>query len=206
MFFITTIIFILLIVFLLWVLSMIWPPDSPWAPWWQTKKETAEKICQLAEINEKDVIYDLGCGTGTALLVANQLYGAKGVGIEIDFLRVCIAKWRAFLSSLRGAKRRSNLIDRHVIFLEKNQLAMTKNDILILRKNFFSVDISPASVVFVYLVPKALKRLVSKFLKELRPGTKIVSYIYPLPVELLKGKLELIKYDIRERIFVYQII
>lgn len=148
-----------IILFLLIILSWVWPPDSPWAPWWRTSKEKARAVCRLAKINKNDIVYELGCGEGNTLIVAATEFGAQGVGIEIDPLR-------AFLSTL---------------ILYRNKV----NDrVVIKRKNFFVEDISRATVIFVYLVPKTLNRLVPKFKKELKKGTRIVSYRYEVPLPL----------------------
>ncbi len=152
---------------------MFWPPDSPWAPWWRTSKKVARAMCKLAKINKDDVVYDLGSGDGTALIVAAKEFGAKGVGIEIDPLRF-------FLSSM---------------LLLSNGVS---DKVQIINKNFFNVDISKASVMFVYLVPKALERLKPKLLKELKPGTLLVSFRY-------KINLPLISYDGKNDIYLYKI-
>ena len=144
---------------------MVWPPDSPWAPWWRTGRWIAIAICRLGGVSKKDVVYDLGSGDGTALLIAAKEFGARGVGIEIDPLRATISKAR-----IRAAK--------------------LKNNIKVLQNNFFNVPINDATVIFVYLVPRALLRLKPKFLKELKPGTRIVSYRYEIPYLPLKKKDE----------------
>jgi len=172
-FWILNIILLLIIVFLFLLLSMFWPPDSPWAPWWRTNKKVARAMCRLAKINKDDVIYDLGSGDGTALIVAAKEFGAKGVGIEIDLLR-------AFISSM--LLRSSGVSDK----------------VQIIKKNFFDVNISDASVVFAYLVPKALGRLKPKLLKELNLGTLLVSYRY-------KISLPLVRYDKKNDIYLYKI-
>lgn len=161
-----------LIVFLLLVLSMVWPPDSPWAPWWRTSKKTARAMCKLAKVSKNDVVFDLGCGDGTSILVATEEFGAKAVGIEIDPLRFFIAKLRI-------------------------RLAGQSKFVTIKRANFFDEDLSKASVVFIYLVPKTLKQLKPKFLRELKPNTHIVSFKYtmdfPLVAEDKKYKIYLYK-------------
>lgn len=149
------------IILLLMILSWVWPPDSPWSPWWRTNKRTARAMCELAKVGKEDIVYDLGSGDGTALIVAAKEFGAKGVGIEIDLLRF-------FISSM---------------LLHSNRLS---DKIHIKRKNFFDVDISDATVIFVYLVPKALNRLLPKFKKELKKGTRIVSYRYEINLPLKK--------------------
>lgn len=153
------IILLVIIIFLLIILSWVWPPDSPWAPWWRTNKEVARAVCRLAKITSKDIVYDLGCGDGTALLVAAKECGAKGVGIEIDPLRYWIAKIRAKINGI-------------------------SDKVKLKRKNFFKEDLSSATVIFVYLVPKALQRLLPKFKKELKKGTRIVSFRYEVPLSL----------------------
>lgn len=152
---------------------MFWPPDSPWAPWWRTDRKTARAMCRLAKISKKDTIYDLGSGDGTTLIVAAKEFGAKGVGIEIDPLRYLFSKIRF-------------KIDR----LDKK--------IKIIRKNFYDVNLSDASVVFVYLVPRVLEKLKPKFLKELKKGTLLVSFRY-------KINLPLLNYDKANDIYLYKI-
>lgn len=162
-----------IIFFLLLLLSMFWPPDSPWAPWWRTNKEVARAMCRLAKIGKKDVIYDLGSGTGTALIVAAKEFGAKGVGIEIDPLRYLVSS----------------------LLLHSSKLS---HKIKIIRKNFFDVNLSDATVIFAYLVPKALERLKPKLLKELKQGTLLVSFRY-------KIDLPLVAYDKTNDVYLYKI-
>lgn len=148
------------VIFLLLILSAIWPPDSPWAPWWRTNKKTASAICKLANITKEDIIYDLGCGDGEVLIQSGKM-GAKGVGIEIDPLRALIARIRV------------------------SQNGLSKK-IVIKRKNFFNEDISQASIIIVYLVPATLNKLLPKFNKELKKGTKIISFRYEIDLPLKK--------------------
>ncbi|HEX8932426.1 MAG TPA: 50S ribosomal protein L11 methyltransferase [Patescibacteria group bacterium] len=165
-------IFITLLI-LFFLLSMVWPPDSPWSPWWRTNQKIARIQCRLAKINKNDVVYDLGCGDGTALITAAKEFGAKGVGVEIDPLRFWIAKLRFIFNGL------------------------TKK-LKVVRTNFFTVDVSSASVVIMYLIPKTLNRLKPKLLKELKPGTRIVTFVYQLELPLLAR-------DEKNEVYVYQI-
>jgi cyclopropane fatty-acyl-phospholipid synthase-like methyltransferase len=150
---------------------MVWPPDSPWAPWWRTSKKIARAQCKLAKIKKGDLIYDLGSGDGTALMIAAKEFGAKGVGLEIDLIRYCISK---LLLKLYGVSE----------------------EVKVKRKNFFEENLKNADVIFVYLVPKTLDRLIPKFKKELKKGTKILSYRYEI-------NLPLKKYDKKNRIRLY---
>jgi len=154
-------ILIFTIILLLLILSMVWPPDSPWAPWWRTNRKVARAMCKLAGVGKKDIVYDLGSGDGTSLIVAAKEFSAKGIGIEIDPLRY-------FISSM---------------LLHSNRLS---DKVRIIRKNFYDVNISKASVVFVYLVPRVLNKLMPKFKKELKKGTRVVSYRYEIDLPLKK--------------------
>lgn len=172
-FWIINIVLILIIGFLFLLLSMFWPPDSPWAPWWRTNKKTARAMCRLARISREDIIYDLGSGTGTALMIAAKEFGSKGVGIEIDPLRYLFSKVRFKINGLNKRVR-------------------------IIKKNFHDVDIFSASVIFVYLVPKALERLRPKLLRELKAGTLLVSFRYRISLPLLR-------YDKKNDVYLYKI-
>jgi len=165
---------LLLIIFILFIiLSWVWPPDSPWAPWWKTNKKVARAVCKLSGVTSNDVIYELGSGDGTFLVTAAKEFGVKGVGIEIDPLRYYISIIRIGLSGLTSK-------------------------IKIIRGNFFDVNISASTVIFVYLVPKALERLKPKLLKELRKGTNIVSLKYEMNLPLV-GK------DKQNKLYLYKI-
>jgi hypothetical protein len=166
-------ILLFIIIFLFFLLSMFWPPDSPWAPWWRTNKKIARAMCRLAKVSSKDIIYDLGCGDGTALGVAAGEFGARGIGIEIDPIRSLFSKIRFKINGLN-------------------------KKIKIIKNNFYNVNISEGSVIFVYLVPRALERLKPKLLKELKKGTLLVSFRY-------KANLRLINYDKQNDIYLYKI-
>ncbi len=162
------------IVMLLILLSMVWPPDSPWSPWWKTNKDVAKAVAKLAKLKSTDIVYELGSGDGEALLTLAKYFQVRCVGVEIDPFRHYQSRLRAW----------------------KNQLSQK---ITFLKKNFFDVSLSEATVVYVYLVPKALMRLESKFLKELRPGTRVVSYRYQIPY------LREVAKDTKHELFLYAI-
>lgn len=129
-------------------------------------------MCDLAQISNKDFIYDLGSGDGQALITAAHL-GAKGVGVEIDPLRVFISRTWIRLSGLSDSLK-------------------------ITRKNFFEVDLKDATVVFAYLVPKTLAKLKPKFLKELKPGTKIITFVYKLDLPMIAS-------DTKNEVYVFEV-
>lgn len=131
---------------------MIWPPDSPWAPWWRTSDKVIREAFKLAKVKSSDIVYDLGSGDGRSVIIASKEFNAKAVGIEIDPLRYFISKLLILFSGL-GSKAE------------------------VRRENFLKSDFSDATVIFVYLVPKALNRLLPKF-KKLKKGIRIISINY----------------------------
>ncbi len=180
-FILTELIILLTIVGLSLVLSAVWPPDSPWAPWWQMPEDVIYKMCRLARISPNDTIYDLGCGTGKALCIAAKEYGAKGVGIEIDPVRFWLAQWNVGRFHVTGK-------------------------VSLYKKNFFDVKLNEASVIFVYLVPKALSNISQKFFSELQPGTRLITYIYDFPEKEYQGRLKLLHHDTKSKIFIYKLL
>jgi predicted RNA methylase len=173
---IALILILLIIVILLFLLSMLWPPDSPWSPWWRTTVKLARIECNLAKVKKGDIIYDLGSGDGTALTIAAKEYGATGVGIEIDPFRVFVSKI-------------------------KIRVAGVTDKVEIRRDSFWNQDISRASVIFMYLIPKTLVKLRPKLLKELRPGTRVVTFVYRMDLPLIAQdeKAELYVYEIPKK-------
>lgn len=161
------------LVLLLLLLSMIWPPDSPWSPWWRTNQKRSRLICKMAGVKKGDVVYDLGSGDGMLLLTAAKEFGAMAKGVEIDLFRVWYSKIAALLMGQSGRVK-------------------------IVRKNFFDVDVRDASVVFMYLVPKALAKLKPKLIEELKPGTRVVTFVY-------KIDLPIVREDLKNEIYLYEV-
>jgi cyclopropane fatty-acyl-phospholipid synthase-like methyltransferase len=126
------------------------PPDVKYVP---TPQNVVEAMLEFAHVTSADVVYDLGSGDGRIPITAALRYGARGVGIEIDTFHL-----REAYDNLK----RAGVADR-VRF--ENQ-------------DFFEVNISEATVVAVFLLPQVLLRLIPKFRRELRSGTRIVSHQY----------------------------
>jgi SAM-dependent methyltransferase len=129
---------------------------SPPAPkldviWVPSAPEVITAMMEAARVGPNDVVYDLGCGEGEVLIAAAKQYGARGVGVDLDPDRI------------RNARRNAaeaGVTDR-LTFIEQD---------------LFKTDVSPATVVTLYLLPELNERLRPKLLKELRPGSRIVSH------------------------------
>ena len=109
----------------------------------------------LAEVNKNDVIYDLGSGDGRILIAAAKKYGARGVGYEIDAGLIKLAR--------ENAKREG--VEKLVEFRQRD---------------FLSADLSPASVVTIYLSQEANLAVREQLNRQLKPGARVVSYIFDM--------------------------
>ena len=127
-------------------------PDVIYVP---TPQEVVEAMLQVAKVTKNDVIYDLGCGDGRIPVTAAKKYGARGVGIDIDPQRVKEANENV---------RMSGVGDR----------------VTIRQADLFEVNLSEATVVTLYLLPSLNKKLMPKLLKELKPGTRVVSHAFDM--------------------------
>ena len=121
------------------------------APFVPTPKDVVERMLQIAEVTSRDLVYDLGCGDGRIIITAARKYGARGVGVDIEPYRVA--------ESQSGAKKAG--VEDLVTF--KLQDAMT-------------MDLSPATVVMLYLVQWSTSKLEPIIRRQVRPGTRIVSH------------------------------
>jgi SAM-dependent methyltransferase len=120
-------------------------------PFVSTPMPAVDSMLALADVGAGDVVYDLGSGDGRIPIRAAVRHGARGVGIEIRPDLVTAARRRA---------RDAGVADR-VTFREGD---------------FFEADLREATVVTLYLLPSANLKLRSKLLRELRPGTRVVSH------------------------------
>lgn len=133
-----------------------WQEAEDLAPFVPTPMEVVDRMLELADLGEDDVLYDLGCGDGRIVITAAQKYGARGVGVDIDPARI--------RESRTGARRAG--VRSRVEFHEADAM---------------KVDISRAAVVTLYLLPESNALLRPKFEKELEPGTLVISHNYHIP-------------------------
>lgn len=115
-----------------------------------TPYEMADQMLKMAEVGPTDTVYDLGCGDGRIVILAARLHGARGVGIDLDPDRVTEAQ----------ANARKAGVEHLVKFF---------------RQDVMEVDLSPASVVSLFLSPHANLMLRPKLKHELSDNARIVS-------------------------------
>lgn len=126
------------------------------APFVPLPRRAISEVLKALEINQNSVVYDLGCGDGRVLLAAHEAQPlAKYVGYEKNFVIFLLARLKVF--KIRKP-----------------------HSIKILKNDFFLENLSPATHIFTYLLPKPMRGLDLKLKGELRPGTRLVSCDFPL--------------------------
>lgn len=116
-----------------------------------TPHAVVESMLRLAGVSGSDVVYDLGSGDGRIPIAAARIYGARGVGIELDGRMLELARANARATGIGG------LVEFH-------------------QQDLFLADLREATVVTLFLFPQMIQRLGPKLRAELRPGTRIVSH------------------------------
>jgi ribosomal protein L11 methylase PrmA len=123
-------------------------PDVPYEP---SAPQVVQAMLKLAKVGAGDVVYDLGCGDGRIVIAAARDFGARGVCVDIDPRRIAEAR-------------------------ENAQQAGVAERVRFVNQDLFLTDIGDATAVMLFLWPSVNLALRPKLLKELRPGTRIVSH------------------------------
>ena len=130
-------------------------PDVLFIP---TPQPVVDAMLDLAAVTASDVVYDLGSGDGRIVITAATKYGARGVGVEIDPALVKQATANAVAVGISDRVR-------------------------FVTGNIFSTDVSEATVVTLYLLQSLNERLRPKLVRELRPGSRVVSHVFNMGPE-----------------------
>ena len=123
------------------------------APYITTPQWVVERMLAMADVDEDDVVYDLGSGDGRFVITAARQFGARGVGIEIN------------PRLLRQARINA-------------QLAGVEDRVTFRQGDLYKADLRDATVVTVYLDTKLNVRLRPRLLRQLDPGDRVVSHNY----------------------------
>jgi precorrin-6B methylase 2 len=128
-------------------------PDVIFVP---TPQEVVEAMLKVAKVGKGDVLYDLGSGDGRIPITAAQKYKiARGIGIDINPERIKEANEN--LSKARVGDR-----------------------VRFVNADLFETDLSDATVITLYLLPTLNLKLLPKLLKEVKPGTRVVSHAFDM--------------------------
>lgn len=123
-------------------------------PFVPTQKSIIRKALKFANLKAGETLYDLGSGTGRVLVIGAKEFKARAIGFEFSTFLFLISKLNLFFHRIKGN---------------------------IYCKDFFEADIKDANVIFLFLTPQVLAKLEEKFARELKPGTRIISFSSPLP-------------------------
>jgi SAM-dependent methyltransferase len=126
--------------------------DVPYEP---SSEEVVRAMLEIAQVGKDDLVYDLGCGDGRIVIAAAQKAGARGVGVDLDPERI---------KESLGNARKARVTDRVQFF----------------QQDLFQTDIGKATVVMLYLWPEVNLKLRPKLLRELKPGTRVVSHSHDM--------------------------
>ena len=125
-------------------------PDVIYVP---TPPAVVEAMLNVAGVKSTDIVYDLGSGDGRIPIAAAQKFGARGIGIDINPERIKEANENAIKAGVTDKVKFMNA-------------------------DLFETNISEATVVTLYLLPTLNEKLRPKLLRDLKPGTRIVSHAF----------------------------
>lgn len=128
-------------------------PDVIYVP---TPPEVVTAMLKVAKVGKGDIVYDLGSGDGRIVIAAVKEFGAaKGTGIDINPVRISEAN-------------------------ENAKTAAVTDRVRFLNQDLFETDLSEATVVTLYLLPSLNVKLMPKLMRELKPGSRIVSHSFDM--------------------------
>jgi precorrin-6B methylase 2 len=136
-------------------------------PYVPTPQEVVERMLELAQVKKGDVVYDLGSGDGRIVVTAAKKYGVKAIGFEIDPERI--------KESAENIKK-----------------AGVGDLVEIRQQDIRTVDLSPATVLTMYLLPEVNLMIRPNIWKQMKPGSRVVSHDFdmgdwkPLKTEHIK--------------------
>jgi trans-aconitate methyltransferase len=128
-------------------------PTTQGALFVSTSRVRINAFVEAVPMKAGQLLVDLGCGDGRVLRRAQKSYNIRAIGYEVNLLA----------------------------YLKARVLSFFSKEVEIRRRDFWSVDLSGADVVFCYLYPDVMKKLSAKLKADLNPGAMIVSCNFRLP-------------------------
>lgn len=123
------------------------------APFVPTPMTAVNKMIKAANLKPGQIVYDIGCGDGRIVHIASKNHNVKATGFELSPFVYLLARIRKFFWRSK-AKIKFSDFKKH--------------------------NLSDADVIFCYLLPDTLAKLYPKLAQELKPGTRVVSYAFPI--------------------------
>ncbi len=126
------------------------------APFVPSPEAVVEQMLALAKVTADDTVYDLGCGDGRIIIMAARKFGAKSVGVELD-------------------------PDLYKQTAERIKDLKLEDKVKVIHGDMLEQDISPATVVTLYLLTSANEKLRPILEKQLKPGARVISHDFTVP-------------------------
>lgn len=157
--------FVVIILLLLWsISSLIGLLRSRGVPYVPLTRDKLDFVNEKIKLNADDRVIDLGCGDGRVLRMFEKQGVTDLTGYEINYWAFLIAKIKnKFYLRFSGIPQLRDKSKAKVYFM-----------------NFNKVDLSQYNVIFCYLLPYVVTSLKEKFDRELKPGTRIISYAFEI--------------------------
>jgi precorrin-6B methylase 2 len=133
------------------------PPQHLDVPYVPTPQEVVDAMLDLAKVGKNDVLYDLGCGDGR-IVVSAAKRGARATGIDLNPVRLAEARTNA----------RQAGVETRATFKEGD---------------LYQADVSPATVVTLYLLPTVNLKLRPILWQQLKVGSRVVSHAFDMGPE-----------------------
>jgi len=164
-------------------------PSNRLAPFNPISSKAQELALNLLNLNETDILFDLGCGDARLLISAAESFRTKCFGIECDPIFISRAK------KVIEEKNLYDLVDLWLgdvmeLFQYKDSMGHTTS-----KSKKKSLTLTDATAVFVYLLPdglKAVKPILERIIREKREKVteeenqkkvrfRVVSYMFSIP-------------------------
>lgn len=128
--------------------------DQPSVPYVPTPQAVVDRMLDMAKVTAQDYLIDLGSGDGRIVVTAAKKFGTHGFGVDLNPVRISEANENA---------RKMGVTDKVAFY----------------QRNLFDTDLTQATVITMYLLPRVNLELRPKLL-ELKPGTRLVSHDFDM--------------------------
>jgi tRNA G37 N-methylase Trm5 len=135
--------------------TLVQAQEGKIVPYVPTPQEVVERMLELVQVKKGDVVYDLGSGDGRIVVTAAKKYGVKAIGFEIDPERIKESQ-------------------------ENIKKAGVGHLVEIRQQDIRTVDLSPASVLTMYLLPEVNLMIRPNIWKQMKPGSRVVSHDFDM--------------------------
>src|SRR5215510_6008223 len=139
---------------LAWAAAPLVGAAEPTVPYVPTPQDVVERMLQIARVGPGDYLIDLGSGDGRIVVTAARQYGTRGFGVDLNPERIKESNENA---------RKAGVTDKVAFY----------------QRNLFETDLSQATVITMYLLPRVNMELRPKLL-QLKPGTRLVSHDFSM--------------------------